>query len=104
MAKTYDATLNDLIGARPDDWAAHFGRLTGIRPGPCESLDTDLATTVQADRVFRIAGALPALLHLELEAHPRLGVPRDLLRYNTLLDLQHDAPVETVLVLLRPKA
>ena len=104
MAKTYDATLNDLIGARPGDWAAHFAALAGIPPGPKEALDTDLATTVQADRVFRIAGAVPALLHLELEAHPRLGIPRDLLRYNTLLDLQYGAPVETVLVLLRPKA
>jgi hypothetical protein len=104
MAKPFDATLNALIDARPDDWANGFGRLVGIPPGPCEVLDTDLATTVQADKVFRINGPQPAILHLELEANPRLGVPHDLLRYNTLIDHQHGLPVETVLVLLRPKA
>lgn len=104
MAKPFDATLNDLIGVRPDDWASHFARLVGIPAGPSESLDTDLATTVQADRVFRINGPRPALLHLELEANPRLGIPRDLLRYNTLIDHQYELPVETVLVLMRPKA
>ena len=104
MAKVYDATLNDLIGARPDDWAAYFARLAGIPPGAAESLDTDLATSVQADRVFRIDGTPPAALHLELEANPRLGIPRELMRYNTLIDHQFALPVETVLVLMRPKA
>ncbi len=104
MNKPYDATLNALIEIRPDDWAGYFAHLVGIPPGPAEALDTDLATTVQADRVFRINGAKPALLHLELEANPRLGVPRELMRYNTLVDHQYDLPVETVLILLRPKA
>lgn len=104
MAKPFDATLNALLTARPGDWAAYFARQVAIPAGPHEVLDTDLATTVQADRIFRINGAKPALLHLELEANPRLGVPRDLMRYNTLIDHQYDLPVETVLVLLRPKA
>lgn len=104
MAKPFDATLNDLIGTRPGDWAAHFARLAGIPPGAAESLDTDLATTIQADRVFRIGGTQPALLHLELEANARLGIPRELMRYNTLIDHQYELPVETVLILMRPKA
>jgi hypothetical protein len=104
VSKPFDATLNDLISIRPDDWARYFARVTGIPPGLCESLDTDLATTLQADRIFRINGVSPVLLHLELEANPRLGVPRDLMRYNTLIDHQHNLPVESVLVLLRPKA
>ncbi len=104
MAKPFDATLNALLAVRPGDWARHFARLVAIPPGPAVSLDTDLATSVQADRVFRIDGPQPALLHLELEANPRLGVPRDLMRYNILLDHQHDLPVESVLILLRPKA
>ena len=59
---------------------------------------------MQADKLFRIDGAEPAVLHLELEANPRSGIPRDLMRYNTLVDHQHGLPVETVLILLRPKA
>lgn len=104
MAKPFDATLNSLIDLRPDDWANGFGRLAGIPPGPSTALDTDLATTLQADKLFRIDGPRPAILHLELEANPRLGIPRELLRYNTLIDLAHDLPVHTVLILLRPKA
>lgn len=104
MAKPFDATLNALIDLGPAAWAAGFARLVGLPAGPCEVLDTDLATTVQADKLFRIGGPHPAVLHLELEANPRLGVPRDLLRYNTLIDHAHGLPVETVLVLLRPKA
>ena len=93
-----------MIDLCPDDWASGFARLAGIPPGPSTALDTDLATTLQADRVFRIDGERPALLHLELEANPRLGIPRELMRYNALIDHQHDLPVHTVLILLRPKA
>ena len=104
MAKPFDATLNALIDLRPADWANSFARLVGIPPGPSVSLDTDLATTLQADKLFRIDGAKPSLLHLELEANPRTGIPRELTRYNTLVDHLHGLPVETVLILLRPKA
>ena len=104
MAKPFDATLNALIDLRPADWANGFARLVGIPPGPHVSLDTDLATTLQADKLFRIDGERPSLLHLELEANPRTGIPRELMRYNTLVDHQHGLPVETVLILLRPKA
>ena len=104
MAKPFDATLNALIDLRPGDWADGFARLAGIPPGPSTVLDTDLATTLQADKLFRIDGPRPSLLHLELEANPRTGIPRELMRYNTLIDHQHDLPVATVLILLRPKA
>lgn len=75
MAKPFDATLNAMID--PDDWAAAFARIAGIPPGPSSILDTDLATSVRADKIFRINGPLPAAFHLELEANPRLGIPRD---------------------------
>ena len=104
MAKPFDATLNALIDLRPGDWADGFARLAGIPPGPSTVLDTDLATTLQADKLFRIDGPRPSLLHLELEANPRTGIPRELMRYNTLIDHQHDLPVSSVLILLRRKA
>ena len=104
MAKQYDATLNSMIDLLPGEWASCFSRIAGIPPGPSDVLDTDLATTLQADKAFRINGERPSLLHLELEANPRLGIPRELMRYNTLIDHQHELPVESVLVLLRPKA
>ncbi|WP_020472811.1 RpnC/YadD family protein [Zavarzinella formosa] len=105
MSKPFDATLNSMIDLRPGEWAAHFARLAGIPPGPSVPLDTDLATTLTADKVFRINGERPSLLHLELQSGSRLGIPAELMRYNTLISHQHGLlPVETVLILLRPKA
>ena len=104
MAKPFDATLNSLIDVNPAEWADAFARIAGIPPGSSAVLDTDLATSPQADKLFRIDGERPCLLHLELEANPRSGIPRELMRYNTLVDHRDNLPVETVLVLLRPKA
>ena len=78
--------------------------MLGIPPGPCVSLDTDLATTLQADRVFRIDGPVPAILHFELEGNGRLGIPKELLRYNVLTAHPHDIPVLSLLILLRRSA
>jgi hypothetical protein len=102
--KPFDASLNALIDDRPDEWAAFLAARAGIPPGPAEALDTDLSLTVQADKVFRINGPVPALVHLELESSSHLGIPDDLLRYNVLLRHHTGLPVHTVLMLLRPKA
>ena len=104
MAKPFDATLNSLIDSRPEDWVTFLCARLGIPAGPAEVLDTDLSVTVQADKVFRLIGPPEVRIHLELEANPRLGIPADLLRYNTLLGHGHTHPVHSVLLLLRPKA
>ena len=104
MAKPFDATLNSMIDAGPAEWVQAFAELAGVSAGPSQIVDTDLATTVQSDKVFKIDGPSPMLLHLEFEVNPSLGIPRRLMRYNTLIDYKYDLPVETVLVLLRRKA
>jgi hypothetical protein len=104
MSKPFDATLNALIDLRASQWADCFARVAGMPVGPSTPIDTDLATSLQADRVFRIDASKPYVLHLELEANPRLGIPAELLRYNAMIDVRHKLPVETVLILLRPKA
>ena len=82
MAKPFDATLNTLIDAHAADWAAFLAVRTGVPPGPATVIDTDISSTLQADRLFRVDGPTPAVLHLELESSGRLGIPRELLRYN----------------------
>ena len=104
MAKPFDATLNSLIDARPEDWVSFLAPRLGLTPGPAEVLDTDLSATVQADKVFRLIGPPASLIQLELEANPRRGIPADLLRYNVLVGHGRDEPVYSVLLLLRPKA
>ena len=103
MSKPFDATLNALIDLRADQWADCFARVAGMPVGPSTPINTNLSSSLQADRVFRIDSDTSYLLHLELEANPRLGIPAELHRYNTLIDHRHDLPVETVLILLRPK-
>ena len=104
MSKPFDATLNALIDLQASQWANCFARVAGAPAGPSTSINANLSSSLQADRVFRIDAEQPYLLHLELEANPRLGIPAELHRYNTLIDHRYDLPVETVLVLLRPKA
>jgi hypothetical protein len=104
MAKQFDATLNTLLDAHAADWAAYLAARVGIPPGPAVAEETDLSLTVQADKVFRINGPTPALVHLELESSSHLGIPLDLLRYNVLLHHSTGLPVHSVLVLLRPRA
>jgi len=104
MSKPFDSTLNDLLDARPDEWVAFLGARAGIPPGPAVAIDTDLSTTIQADKLFRIDGVSPAILHIELEASSRLGVAVRMLRYNAVTHHNVGLPVNSVLVLLRPKA
>ncbi|MCU0706235.1 MAG: hypothetical protein MUF18_19905, partial [Fimbriiglobus sp.] len=85
MAKPFDAALNALIDTRPEDWAAFLAARVGIPPGPAEVLDTDLSVTAQADKLFRVNGPAPALIHLELESSSRRGKPDQLMWYNTLV-------------------
>jgi predicted transposase YdaD len=104
VTKPFDATLNSLIDARPEDWVAFLAPRVGLTPGPAEVLDTDLSATVQSDKVFRLIGPPAAMIHLELEANPRLGIPADLLRYNVLTAHGREETVHSVILLLRPKA
>lgn len=104
MAKPFDATLNSLIDEHIADWANFLAARCGVPPGPATVLDTDLSSTLQADRLFRIDGAAPAAIHLELESSGRLGIPEELLRYNVAARAVVGVPVHSVLVLLRPKA
>ncbi len=104
MAKAFDATLNSLIDAHIADWAAFLASRAGVPPGPSAVLDTDLSATLQADRLFRVDGPSPAVLHLELESTGRLGIPGEVLRYNVAAWGVTELPVHSVLVQLRPKA
>lgn len=104
MGKQFDASLNGLIDAGPADWAAFLAPRVGLPPGPAHLLDTDLSVAAQSDKAFYLPGPPAAVIHVELEADSRLGVPARLLRYNVLTGHARPEPVHTVLVLLRPEA
>lgn len=105
MGKTFDATLNAMIDETLGDWADFLADRAGVPRGPAVALDTDLSTTLQADRLFRVEGDPPSLLHLEMESASHLGMPDRLLRYNVAATAANGgASTRSVVVLLRPEA
>ncbi len=104
MSKPFDAMLNTLIDGHLLKWSEYLAARVGVSPGLATSLDTDLSSTLQADRLFRIDGPITAVLHLELEATGKLGRPAQLLRYNVAASAATDLPVHSIIMVLRPKA
>jgi hypothetical protein len=102
MARPFDATTSYLLEADPAAWMTYLG----LDPeGPVEVIDSDLSTvTAEADKVFRVGGPEPYLVHIEMQSSADVTLPRRLLRYNALLDYRHDVRVWSVAILLRPEA
>lgn len=105
-AKRFDATLKHLLETYPRDLMQYLLPFLGIpRVGSVEVVDADLSTvTAAADRVFRIGGRQPWLLHLEIQSSHDPDLARNLLRYNVLLEVRHDLSVRSLVLLLRPQA
>lgn len=103
MSKPYDATSKDLIEADPAGWVTFLG---GPVPPPAVRLvDADVSTvTTDADKVIRVDGPTPWLLHLDIQAHWDSAMDRRLLRYNALLHYRHAVPVASAVVILRSAA
>lgn len=102
MPKPYDSAAKALVDHAPEDWVRVFGLPVGET---VSVVDTDLATvTAEADRVIRVEGCAPYLLHLEFQASYDASMATRLLRYNALLRHRYGLPVTSALVLLRPAA
>src|SRR5437660_5237830 len=102
MAKMFDAVTRALLESHPTDWLNLLGLIHGE---PAHVVNSDLSTvTAEADKVIRVEGPVPWLVHIELQTHFDKKLPRRLLRYNALLNLRHNLPVHTVAVLLQVEA
>jgi hypothetical protein len=102
----FDPVLKQLADRHGPAIVGWFQRALGLPTGgPIEVVQPNLpAVTVDADRVYRIEGPTPLLLHTEWESSSALGRPDRFLVYNTLLTRQTELPVQTVVVLLRKEA
>jgi hypothetical protein len=102
MAKRYDATVKQLVEARPEDWLALLGiPLTG----PARIVDADLSSiTAAADKVILVEGSQPFLVHLEFQTGLDLWLDQRVMFYNVLLRWRHRLPVRSVVFLLSPAA
>lgn len=73
--------------------------------GSLAVVDADVSTiTAEVDKVIRVEGPEPWLVHFEFQTAREAALPRRLQRYNILLDYRHDLPVQSVAILLRPEA
>jgi predicted transposase YdaD len=102
MSTPYDATFKHLLQRYPEDWL----RLVGVEGTEAvEVVDTDLSTiTAHADKVFRVVGDEPWMLHVEPQASYEVGLPSRVFSYNALIHRRHGVPVQSVVLLLRKQA
>ncbi len=104
--KRFDASLKHLLEKYPQDWLAYLAGLMGLpTAGPVAVVEAELSTvSAAADKVFRVGGDDPFLLHLELQASHDRRFDRRVLVYNVLLTDRQHLPVRSVVLLLRPEA
>jgi predicted transposase YdaD len=101
MSKKFDATLKTLLELSPDDWPVLVGRPRGR----AKVINADVSTvTAGADKVLRVNGRPPWLLHLEFQRGPDRSLPLRMHVYNALLEERHGLAVCSVAVLLSPRA
>jgi predicted transposase YdaD len=101
MAKKFDATLKTLLEESPGDWLC----LAGKSPAPVSVIDADVSTvTAATDKVLRVTGKRPWVMHIDFQAGPDASLPRRVHGYNALLGERHRLPVHSLVILLRPEA
>lgn len=103
MSHPFDAAGKDLLESDPVAVAAMLGIMRP--PGRIVLIDSDVSTiTAAADKVIRIEDTKPWLLHVEIQSSRDPSIPSRMLQYNSLLHLRHKFPVDSVLILLVPRA
>lgn len=104
MSKPFDATLRELFELEPAAWLEFFGMAVPDAQ-QVRVIDSNLSTfTAEADKVVRIDGAEPSLVHIEFLSGRDPAQPERSHWYNTLLARRHQVPVWSVIVLLRAAA
>lgn len=102
MHKPYDITMKMLMEQEPVAWLRRFG----IEPDdPVSVVPSEVSTiTSEVDKVFKIDGAEPYLVHIENQTSPDPDMPWRMNRYNVFVAKDGEYPVLSVLVLLRRSA
>lgn len=100
--KRFDSLTRPLLENHPLDWLALFGLASGER---VSVVDSNLSTiTAEADKVLLVEAPERWIVHVEVQSTYQSELPQRLLRYNVLLNVRHEVPVHSVVVLLFPDA
>jgi predicted transposase YdaD len=101
LAKPFDVTLKSLLEDSPEDWPI----LAGVSASQVTVIDSDIATIAgAADKVLRLEGPQPWIMHFEFQSGPDATLPARSNLYSAALENRHELPVQTVVVLLTPRA
>lgn len=102
MPKPFDVTSKDLVERSPREWLEFAG--FQVR-GPVRIIDSDVSTVAAAaDKFILVEELLPWLAHIEFMSGYEKGIGLRLERYSVLAEYQHQLPVHSILILLRPSA
>ena len=102
MSKPFDATTKELLEAHPEAW---LRLLLRSEVPPVVVLNADLSTiTTEADKLLRVEGPEPWLVHVEFQSSYDATLPLRLQRYNILAHTRHGLPALSLVVLLRREA
>ena len=102
MSKPFDASPKALLQYGPADWPA----FVGVKARSVDIVDADISTvTAATDKVLLLHAADgDRIQHFDFQSGPDATLPRRTHCYNALLEDRHDLPVESIVVLLAPKA
>lgn len=101
MANPFDETLKHLVEAQPSAWLEYIG----VAGDPIEVIDADISTmTTAADKVIKVGGPHPFLVHLEFQSGDPTGLGERTLFQDVALRNRHALPVYSAIILLRKKA
>ncbi len=103
--KPFDRILKDLADEAPDLLLRLLGMglLASPRTSPASSRNCSVVVLPDYVAVIRTGAADPIIFHVEFQSNYYRDLPRDMARYGGSLAWQHQMPVESVLVLLRPQ-
>jgi len=97
--RPFDATVKSVIDLDP----VALARLAGWNASRLTVLNSDLATKLAADRLFRLEDQ-NRILDFEAQAQPDPSLPKRLLAYTAVGELKYDLPVAGIALLLCKEA
>jgi predicted transposase YdaD len=102
VSKPFDSATKALLEKHPREWLEF---LLGRKLSKVQIVDADLSTiTSEADKVFRVGGRQPWMVHVEFMSGRDPDLALRVQRYNILIRCRHRLPVQSIVVLLRRAA
>jgi predicted transposase YdaD len=102
MSHRFDASSKYFLALSPRDWLALIGADAGAE---ITEIDSDVSTvSARADKLLLVAGDIPRIEHIEIQAARDSDLPVRVCWYGVLLHYKRRLTIHSTVVLLRPSA